>query len=77
MGAAAVDLCLVASGMVDGYFEEELSAWDLAAGELIATEAGAIVTNASGGPAGRDMVVAAHPSLHREILALLGGVAQQ
>ena len=77
MGAAAVDLCLVASGMVDGYFEEELSAWDLAAGELIATEAGALVTNASGGPAGRDMVVAAHPSLHREILALLGGVAQQ
>ena len=77
MGAAAVDLCLVASGMVDGYFEEELSPWDLAAGELIASEAGALVTNASGGPAGRDMVVAAHPSLHREILALLGGVAGQ
>ena len=75
MGAAAVDLCLVASGMVDGYFEEELAPWDLAAGELIATEAGAIVTNASGGRAGREMVVAAHPSLHGEILALLASVA--
>jgi myo-inositol-1(or 4)-monophosphatase len=77
MGAAAVDLCMVASGMVDGYFEEELSIWDLAAGELIATEAGALVTNASGGPAGRDMVVAAHPSLHRQILEALQGVAGQ
>ena len=75
MGAAAVDLCLVASGMVDGYFEEELSPWDLAAGELIATEAGALVTNASGAKAGKDMVVAAHPTLHSEILALLARVA--
>lgn len=75
MGAAAVDLCLVASGMVDGYFEEELSPWDLAAGELIATEAGALVTNASGAKAGKDMVVAAHPTLHGEILALLARVA--
>ena len=75
MGAAAVDLCLVASGMVDGYFEEELAPWDLAAGELIATEAGALVTNATGGPAGREMVVAAHPSLHSQILALLASVA--
>ena len=77
MGAAAVDLCLVASGMVDGYFEEELNPWDLAAGELIATEAGALVTNGVGGPAGRDMVVAAHPTLHGEILALLSRVARQ
>lgn len=76
MGAAAVDLCLVASGMVDGYFEEELALWDLAAGELIASEAGAMVTNAVGGPAGRDMVVAAHPTLHGEILALLARVAE-
>lgn len=75
MGAAAVDLCLVASGMVDGYLEEELAPWDLAAGELIATEAGALVTNASGDKAGRDMVVAAHPTLHREILAALARVA--
>ncbi len=75
MGAAAVDLCLVASGMVDGYFEEELSAWDLAAGELIAQEAGALVTNAHGDKAGRDMVVAAHPSLHAHILNALARVA--
>lgn len=75
MGAAAVDLCLVASGMVDGYFEEELAPWDLAAGELIATEAGALVSNGAGGRAGRELVVAAHPSLHGEICALLARVA--
>ena len=75
MGAAAVDLCLVATGLVDGYFEEELAPWDLAAGELIATEAGAVVTNGRGGPAGREMVVAAHPSLHSQILELLHRVA--
>ena len=75
MGAAAVDLCLVATGLVDGYFEEELAPWDLAAGELIATEAGAVVTNGRGGPAGREMAVAAHPSLHIQILELLHRVA--
>jgi myo-inositol-1(or 4)-monophosphatase len=76
MGAAAVDLCFVACGMVDGYFEEELAPWDLAAGELIATEAGALVTDGAGGKAGRHMVVAAHPSLHGEICALLARVAR-
>ncbi|NCA19213.1 MAG: inositol monophosphatase, partial [Actinobacteria bacterium] len=46
-------------------------------GELIAREAGAIVTNAAGGPAGSEMVVAAHPTLHRQILALLASVAER
>ncbi len=40
MGAAAVDLCSVACGRVDAYFERGLNPWDLAAGELIAAEAG-------------------------------------
>ena len=44
MGAAATDLCCVATGMVDGYIETGLKEWDLAAGTLIATEAGAKVT---------------------------------
>ena len=43
-GAAAVDLCHVAMGALDAYFESGLKEWDLAAGALIATEAGAIVT---------------------------------
>ncbi|MCE0493186.1 inositol-1-monophosphatase [Vibrio salinus] len=48
-GSAALDLCYVAAGRVDGYFELGLKPWDIAAGELIAREAGAIVTDFSGG----------------------------
>lgn len=44
IGAAATDLCFVASGILDGYVETGLKEWDLAAGALIATEAGATVT---------------------------------
>jgi myo-inositol-1(or 4)-monophosphatase len=75
MGAAAVDLCLVASGAVDGYFEEGLNPWDLAAGGLIATEAGALVTNLAGGKADVTMVVAAHPALNSQIRELIDSVA--
>lgn len=48
-GSAALDLCYVAAGRVDGFFELGLKPWDLAAGELIAREAGAICTDFSGG----------------------------
>ena len=48
-GSAALDLCYVASGRVDGYFELSLKPWDFAAGELIAREAGAIVCDFTGG----------------------------
>ncbi|WP_070970676.1 inositol-1-monophosphatase [Vibrio sonorensis] len=48
-GSAALDLCYVAAGRVDGFFELGLKPWDLAAGELIAREAGAIVTDFAGG----------------------------
>jgi myo-inositol-1(or 4)-monophosphatase len=44
IGSAAADICHVATGMVDGYFETGLHEWDLAAAELIAREAGAMVT---------------------------------
>jgi myo-inositol-1(or 4)-monophosphatase len=63
-GAAAVDLCQVATGAVDGYFESGLKEWDLAAGGLIVREAGGIVTGRNGGPAGEAMVLAAGPALH-------------
>lgn len=62
LGAAAVDLCHVASGGVDGYFEVGLKEWDLAAGALIATEAGALVT---GGESDDVMVIAGNPKLHQ------------
>jgi myo-inositol-1(or 4)-monophosphatase len=74
-GAAAVDLCCVAMGAVDGYFEHSLHEWDWAAGSLIATEAGAIVTSGDGGPIVGDrldeMIVAAGPNLHPQLLRLL------
>ena len=49
-GAAALDLCYVACGRFDGFWELNLSPWDTAAGTLIVTEAGGRVTNFTGGP---------------------------
>jgi myo-inositol-1(or 4)-monophosphatase len=49
-GAAALDLCYVAAGYLDGFFETGLSPWDVAAGSLIITEAGGLVGNFTGEP---------------------------
>jgi myo-inositol-1(or 4)-monophosphatase len=62
-GSASVDLCSVAAGRVDAYYERGLNYWDYAAGALIATEAGAIVGGLYGTPPGTSMTVAAGPSL--------------
>jgi myo-inositol-1(or 4)-monophosphatase len=72
-GAAAVDLCSVAGGRVDAYFERGLAPWDLAAGGLIATEAGAIVSGFDGGPCEAPDVVASAPGIAQALLALLDG----
>lgn len=68
-GAAAVDLCNVASGATDGYFEIDLHEWDLAAGSLIAREAGAIVSGkrADEEPS-QKMTIAAGPTLHAALV---------
>lgn len=50
LGAAALDLCFVASGRLDGYWEEKLQPWDVAAGILIVEEAGGQITNYAGQP---------------------------
>jgi len=63
LGAAAVDLCLVASGNLDAYYEHGLNAWDLAAGALIATEAGIRVAGIDGGMPDEHLTIAAHPAL--------------
>lgn len=70
-GSAALDLCLVASGRVDAYFEEHLNSWDMAAGVLIAAEAGARTSDFEGGEATPAEVVAAAPGVHAALLALL------
>ena len=75
MGSAAVDLCSVACGRVDAYYERGLHPWDLAAGALIARESGAVVGDLTGGPAGFDLCVAAPPALFvplRDLLAVAG-----
>jgi myo-inositol-1(or 4)-monophosphatase len=72
IGAGAADLCLVATGRLDAFYELGLNEWDLAAGGLIATEAGALVTGRNGGPAGKEMVIAAGPYLHARLASEIG-----
>lgn len=76
LGSAALDLCYVAAGRFDGYWEMRLSPWDLAAGSLIAQEAGAKVSDLKGG---RDYleppysILAAAPNIHAQMLKELNG----
>ncbi|YAL84508.1 inositol monophosphatase family protein [Dermacoccaceae bacterium W4C1] len=62
-GSAALDLCSVAAGRLDGYYESGLNPWDMAGGVLLVTEAGGAVLGADGGPAGTALTVAAGPRL--------------
>jgi len=73
-GCASIDLCALACGRVDGYYEQGLKPWDLAAGGLIATEAGAVVGGLAGRPAGESLVVAAPPGLFEQLEGLLRGL---
>jgi len=70
-GAASVDLCSVACGRVDAYVEQGLQPWDLAAGGLVAAEAGAVVSGLRGAPASEALVLAAGPGLHPALHDLL------
>ncbi len=63
MGTASLDLCGVATGRVNAYFERTLSPWDHAAGALIAREAGATVKGLADAAPSRDFILAAEPSL--------------
>lgn len=73
-GSAAVDLCSVASGSVDAYYERGVNLWDIAAGGLIAAEAGARVTGLHGRPASPSMTMAAAPPLLGQLHDLLAGL---
>lgn len=68
-GGAALDLCSVACGRVDAYFERGLSPWDHAAGALIAREAGALAEVSEAGDA-----LAATPGIHAELADLLRSI---
>ncbi|MFU8771086.1 MAG: inositol monophosphatase family protein [Anaerolineales bacterium] len=67
LGSAAMDLCYVANGRFDGFWEMRLNSWDVAAGGLIAREAGAVVTNMQGGAdfmSPPQSILAANPTIH-------------
>jgi myo-inositol-1(or 4)-monophosphatase len=74
-GSAAYDLACLAAGRFDGYWEENLKAWDTAAGVLMVQEAGGVVTGMDGGPFANGsrsgLLAAGSKELHAQILALL------
>lgn len=75
LGSAALDLAYVAAGRGDAFFEKGLSPWDIAAGMLLVTEAGGIVTDQRGAHVllERGEVLAASRAMHAQLLAALGG----
>ncbi len=70
-GSAALDLCSAAAGRVDAYYELHLNPWDFAAGALIATEAGLVVSGLPGRSFAEPMAIAAAPSIAEEFAALV------
>ena len=72
-GAAALDLCYVAAGYTDGFFETGLSPWDIAAGSLLVTEAGGLVGNFTGDAdyLYQREVVAGNPKIYAQLVTLL------
>lgn len=73
-GSAALDLCYVAAGRLDAYWELKLHPWDVAAGSLLVEEAGGRVSDLDGGPApaGGHRIVASNGKVHDAILAHVG-----
>jgi len=73
LGSAALDLCYVACGRFDGFWEQELKAWDTAAGMLIAREAGARITDFQNRPyaPGDGDLLATNGQIHREMMSLM------
>jgi myo-inositol-1(or 4)-monophosphatase len=75
LGSAAIDLCYVAAGRMDGFWERDLKPWDIAGGALLVSEAGGRLTNFDGHPfrsRGRD-VVASNGRIHDEMLQVIAG----
>jgi len=73
-GAAALDLAYVAAGFTDGFFETGLSAWDVAAGSLLVTEAGGLIGNFTGEADFLEQkeCVAGNPKIYGQLVAMLG-----
>ena len=76
LGAASVDLCYVAAGRLDAYYEEGLGPWDYAAGELVAREAGCRTGDFGDGPPSSRELLAAAPGVFEGVRALLAATAE-
>ena len=76
-GSAALDLCHVATGYFDAFWELSLAPWDVAAGALLVREAGGVITRTEGelDVDGHGSIVAGNPMMHGELLGLLGATA--
>ncbi len=72
-GAAALDLAYVAAGRFEGFWERDLHSWDIAAGCIIAKEAGGIITDIDGrsNPVHRGSVIAGNPTIHEDLRTLI------
>ena len=72
LGSAALDLCYVAAGRMDGFWEQDLKPWDIAAGTIIVEEAGGRVTDFAGEPysSRRSQILATNGAIHEEMLAI-------
>lgn len=75
LGSAAIDLCWVAAGRFDGFYEHALQAWDSAAGYLMVQEAGGMVTDMLGNPFSpyQPGIVATNGKIHEELLRVVRG----
>jgi myo-inositol-1(or 4)-monophosphatase len=78
-GAAALDLCAVACGRFDGFWEFGLKSWDTAAGMLLVREAGGMVTDFKGGPyrPGDRAILASNGRIHLEMQQLAADIAER
>ncbi len=70
-GSAALDLCAVADGRLDAYYERGVNSWDIAAGWLIVTEAGGLVSGVGGEVLTSDGLLASAPGVHEQVLDLV------
>lgn len=78
-GSAALDLALVADGTYDGYWEQKLNAWDMAAGAALIVEAGGRLTNYAGGPGDPrgGQLIATNGLIHDELASAIGEVRRR
>jgi myo-inositol-1(or 4)-monophosphatase len=76
LGSAAIDMCYVADGVFDGFWEVKLNPWDVCAGSLIVEEAGGLITDFNGKP--RDIfckeILATNEKVHGKMIEIIQGV---